>query len=358
MKTNIKGNSIGICVSKGEYIGLCNLIEKRIHFVPEDVTFIRFKQDDIDFENRSVKGEKFRKDIEDWVDGIFPFPDVVYIQCTISLDKIKKIENIIGPYVFNSFIFNKWEGWKLLNNSWRLRKHLPKTQLIKDIGEFFDFINKNKFNDIIIKPINGYSSEGIYRIRLQGGNNIKVSSRQGETIKDQVFINYSQLSSFIESKIYSESHIVQQTIDTVKINENVIDIKMHMTRDYKGNWQVSLLLFRIANNNSMIIPTNITAYNMEQFIKSPIYNKAIMTDIEDSIKSLGFKICKSFDKSKYHIGDISIDLGLDYEGKLWIFEVNPLPFPTRGSTGEYPLKRPIEYALYLASRKNQFNLWV
>jgi hypothetical protein len=48
---------------------------------------------------------------------------------------------------------------------------------------------------------------------------------------------------------------------------------------------------------------------------------------------------------------------MDENGHLWIFEVNPLPFPTQGSVQDYSLTRPVDYAVYLASKRKKWFQW-
>lgn len=46
-----------------------------------------------------------------------------------------------------------------------------------------------------------------------------------------------------------------------------------------------------------------------------------------SIMELGLSIGHWFDASGHHMADLGIDLGIERNGKLWIIEVTPFPFP-------------------------------
>gem|GEM_PF-4777140 len=50
------------------------------------------------------------------------------------------------------------------------------------------------------------------------------------------------------------------------------------------------------------------------------------------------------------MADLGIDLGVDEKGKLWIFEVNHIPFPALGAIEDPSVYKPLEYAYYLANR--------
>jgi hypothetical protein len=348
---------IGFCVSSEYYPGLFRLVTKRIQFAPDDVTFIRFQMKDVDFINVQVKGEQFQKNTGEWKAGIFPFPDVVYMQCSAKRVDIKKIENIIGPKVFNSLIFDKWLGWKLLNNYKDLREHLPNTQLLQNHRDLIDFTNKYNYKDVIFKPIHGYSSEGIIRMKFQENKKIKLFYKQGLNMEMQEFPDSKEFWNYFALKINYGSYIIQQSIDTVKSRESVSDIRLNMNKNSKGQWEVSLLLFRVATNSSIVIPLSMSVYTLDNFLNSSIYNKEKMGDIKNSIINLGLKICHAFDKSGYHMADLGIDVGMDENGHLWIFEVNPLPFPTQGSVQDYSLTRPVDYAVYLASKRKKWFQW-
>jgi YheC/D like ATP-grasp len=343
---------IGFCVSRDYYPGLLGLVTHRLQFAPDDVAFIRFHLKDIDFDNLQVKGDKFHKDTGEWKEGVFPIPDVVYMQCSANREDIKRIENVIGHNVFNSFIFDKWQGWNLLNNDKELRGHLPNTQLFHNNIDLINFLNKYHYKDVILKPIFGYSSEGIFRIKFQENKKIQLFHKQGLKMEMQEFPNYTEFWNFLSLNIHYGSYIIQQSIETIKQRENVSDIRLNMNKNSKGQWEVSLLLFRVATNSSIVIPLSISVFTLDNFMKSSIYKKEKMGDIEKSILDLGHKICHAFDKSGYHMADLGIDIGMDENGHLWIFEVNPLPYPTMGSVRDYSLTRPVEYALYLASQKS------
>ena len=347
MNNNIFHPTIGFCVSIDHYPGLRDLLTKRLQNYGDHFHFIRFLFKDIDFEKRQVKAEKFNHVNKTWEEGIFPFPSVVYMQSAEKQENIKKLESVIGPYVFNNFIFDKWEGYNLLKQNKELWIHLPYTELLQSKEQFLNFFNQ--FKDIILKPIFGYSSIGIYRIKLLENNNLEVFHDDGMNLERQEIKHLETFWSTFHYKFSPGAYIIQQSINTVKSQGNVTDIRLNMDKNCNGNWDMSLLLFRLSRNNSAFISKSIVAYTLDKFLKSPIYDKEKMGDIGDLVINLGLKIGNAFDQSGLHMADIGIDLGMDENGYLWIFEVNPLPFPIVGIVKDYSLNRPIDYALYLIS---------
>lgn len=81
--------------------------------------------------------------------------------------------------------------------------------------------------------------------------------------------------------------------------------------------------------------------------------------LEREATELGFRIGRTLDLTGHHFADISIDLGMQSDDRLYVFEVNPLPTPLmtrlepdRGDS----LTLPLDYARYLiVNRQSQMN---
>ncbi|HZH58222.1 MAG TPA: YheC/YheD family protein, partial [Metabacillus sp.] len=164
------------------------------------------------------------------------------------------------------------------------------------------------------------------------------------------FKSYEDFWKWFSNHFIIEDFMMQQGIQTMKWNGLATDIRLNMNKNRKGLWEVSALLFRIASNTSHVIPGPLAVIPIAQLTRFG-YEKEEIDQMEKTIKALGFKICTALDLSEHHMADLGIDLGFDKNGHLWIYEVNPLPHPIELVQEEYSLTRPIEYALYLASRK-------
>ncbi|MBX9972598.1 YheC/YheD family protein [Cytobacillus firmus] len=343
----INNRQIGICVSKQKR-EFKRLIMKRLEHYPGDMTLIRFHIKDVDLENRQVKGDYFEKKEGDIhrKQGVFPLPGIIYLQCHVEQTKVREIEQF-GCKVFNSFIFDKWECWELLKGDNNLHYYLPETKKLENETDLQPFLYH--YGDIFLKPIDpthGHSSKGIFRAKLQNGG-IEVTYRENKDVKRQSFELYNEFQKWLLPKL-SKEYIMQKSIETVTWHGKVTDIRLNMNKNAQGDWEVSLLLFRVASNNSHMTQQVVTAIPLKS-LSNMFPGDQNMEEIETVVINLGFQICDSLDKSGHHMADLGIDLGVAEDGHVWIFEINPLPHPLNG-VQDYSLTRPLEYAAYLTCK--------
>uniref|UniRef100_UPI001CF9F9A3 YheC/YheD family protein n=1 Tax=Metabacillus niabensis TaxID=324854 RepID=UPI001CF9F9A3 len=316
----------------------------------EQVDFICFHWNHLNTKKREVIGLKFNKNKKVWENSIFPIPDVVFIQGYLNTKIVKYLEDVFGKNIFNNFLFDKWEGWKFLSSSRGLKEYLPNTQKLK-----IDYLQSqlSLYSDYLIKPIIGSSGNGIMRIKSFKNGGFKVFHSFKNEITYQTFASLYELCKWVKPKIQIGDYILQKRVNTITYRRHTCDIRLNMNKNSKGNWEESLVLLRIASNSNFVIPTKMSRfYTIKQLYKYPLFPKVNMKELEKSIISLGHKICKAFDQSGYHMADLGIDLGLDKKGRLWIFEVNHIPYPALSFVEDLSIIRPFEYALFLANSTN------
>ncbi|MGN2275074.1 YheC/YheD family protein [Priestia megaterium] len=338
---------VGICVSE-EKPEFQRLVRKRLEQYYGNITLIRFHIKDLNLKNRQIKGDSFmkRKGMIHKKHGVFPIPQVIYLQCYVEPKVVEEMEQLIGHKVFNSFIFDKWECWKLLHQDTELSPYLPYTQKMEN--EVMLQLSLFIYKDIFLKPISpsyGHSSKGIFRVKWKADGKVQVTYRKGKEMQKVSFDSYEKFRNWI-SRILSESYIIQQSIQTKTWHQKVTDLRLNMNKNGQGKWKVTLLILRIASNDSHIAKKVLAAHPMKNLIKLFPDDKN-MDGIEGIVNNLGFKICNSLDKSGHHMADLGIDLGIDESGHVWIFEINPLPHPLKG-VSDLSWTRPIEYAAYLS----------
>ncbi len=342
---------IGVCVSEDKRL-LRDLVKFRVKKFRRNTntsaTVFRFHIEDMNFNEGKVKGEIFEKKSREWKEDIFPFPDSIFVQSHVDPATVKKLEQAIGRKVFNNFIFDKWQGFELLEKSNVLRQALPETVPLKGQADLLVFLNAHK--DVFLKPINGHSSRKIVRATLQKEGTINVSFMKYKKMRNESFKSFSDFWDWFTKHFFNVDYIIQKSIETVRLDDHATDVRLNMNKDSRGSWVVSALILRIATNESHIIPDVSTVLTTKELIKMYPMEKKKWKKINNSVVKLGRQICNVLEKSGYHMGNLGIDLGLDENGHLWIFEVNPLPYPLDDIIEDNSLTKPLEYALYLASK--------
>lgn len=344
---------IGICIP---YASLMKLATVRVMKFTDkhpdtQVDFICFHIKDLNLDTLQVTAVKFQKGTGEWEKGVFPVPDVIFLQGILPSPVIKKIESVIGPNVFNNFLFDKWEGWEFLSKHKNIRKHLPDTKKYNK-DELLTYMSH--YPDFFLKPVKGSSSIGIVRIKSLNKGAFEASYPVSKDMIKEEFQSRNELCRWIDSRVKDGNFILQEGIKTLKHKNRIVDIRLNMNKKGSGIWEVSLILFRISSTNDMLVPLTVSqACTFEQLQQFSIYPNVDLKKLKSSIISLGAKICFAFDQAGYHMADLGIDLGLDENGHLWVFEVNHIPYPALGAIQDPSVISPLEYAIYLANKNQQ-----
>lgn len=181
-------------------------------------------------------------------------------------------------------------------------------------------------------------------MKLKNKGNIEIFCREKNKMKEKRFKSYEKFQDWTLPRLVPGGYILQQGIKTVKRSKNATDIRINMNRNSKGQWEVSIILVRVASNISHVIPKFVTAYSISNFIKTLTVDKEKEAEIKKSVINVGMKVYSMLDKSGYHMADLGMNLCMEENGHVLLFEINPLPFPFRGSIQDHSLIRPIEYA--------------
>ncbi|WP_216828230.1 YheC/YheD family protein [Alkalihalobacterium elongatum] len=342
---------LGVCIGRKENekrLLFQRLIKSRLlkHNNLPFNTIIVFTMDQLNLIDLTVSGEclflceqkvKSKK-------GTYPFPDVIYIQSELQYEEIKPIEKIIPGKVFNNHFYNKYECISILSKNKRLMRYLPETELLKNQENLLASLNR--FNEVFLKPINGHSGKGIFFIKLLGSGKVSCVSKRQELM----FESFNDFSSWFFERYQQSNYMIQRAINTAKWKGMATDVRLNMNKNSHGLWEVSFLVGRLALNQIFVSAGNrgnITIH-LNQMLKQLFPNRN-RHKINSLIVELGYNICQTFDKTKYHMGDLGIDLGIDQNGNLWIFEVNHLPYPFH-NLQDQSMTLPLDYAYYLTQK--------
>lgn len=331
--------------SKGMY---GEVHERLKRYQDKDASFIMFGWMDLNFKKKNVRGFLYDQE-KGWKEGVFPFPDAIYLRSRIHNNVLNQMQQIIGPKVFNSFLFDKWQAWNVLVAYPDVMTHLPQTEKADKETGLRQFLETHK--DIFLKPVHGCGGKGVIHASLQQKGNIKAIYQNKRKTTIQTFNSCKALWNWIP-KLSLDSYIMQKTIQTVSLQNKPTDIRLNMNKNRQGEWEVSALIFRQAINGSHVgtgMGVQYSPVHTIQFLKE-IYADDL-SKVEAAVQSvvdLGYKICRALDESPHHMADLGIDLGLDKDGKLWIFEVNPTPTPFGAAVHDHSYTRPLEYGAYLA----------
>ncbi|RKL69119.1 hypothetical protein CR203_03530 [Salipaludibacillus neizhouensis] len=360
---------------------------------PLNVHLLIFNSKGINWTNKRIDGLVF--DGTKWKKKNCPFPSVIYNRCySIKQHLVTKLDEVIGKgKVFNCITrFDKWRIHQILQNS-SVGSYLPNTHLFHN-SNLLDLLSK--YRKLILKPCIGNFGRRVYLIEQTDNNKFKLfininrknineqiskdnlnhfhtEKSVGETnkiniqklhalINDEAFldaaiINTSNPQNFtkgIDDLIKKERFLVQKFIPLDQTDQKIYDIRMYVQKNEQGKWIVTGGLSRVAHPTSYI--TNLST-EIKSFINILERNNNLSVIILKTMKTLSVQIAHEIEKKIGHLGELSVDFGLDEQGNPWLIEVNGNPQRKIVERINDPkltkdlYVMPIKYALFLASNK-------
>lgn len=318
----------------------------------EGAKFFYFSPGTVNFVNRSIKGQVYENGA--WVERIMPFPDVIYNAG--SPEKLAKSKEIINklkaeiPFTTHS-IGNKWNVNERLKEAKLFSSYLIPSEIVKDTDHFFKFISA--FEKVVFKPIDGRKGKGIYFITK--------NENQFEIIKDTFTKHYSKLevNDFIQSMLSTGTYILQPYIQSITKSGQVFDFRLHVQKNGEGKWVITTIYPRIAPHGSIIANINnggLTNY-LDPFLQQEFKEEAF--NIKRTLEHFSLSLANHLDELQMIqfgevIDEIGVDIGLDQNLKIWIYEVNWRP----GCPPTFYLEmdvviNTIRYAMYLAKKQTE-----
>jgi len=152
--------------------------------------------------------------------------------------------------------------------------------------------------------------------------------------------------------------LIQPYIHCKTKSGNVFDFRLHVQKNGAGEWVNTAIYPRIGAPGSIV--SNIfvggSTNMLEPFLEQEFGNAS--TSIKQFLEAFALRLANHLDILQYQLfaeklDEIGIDVGLDKNGKYWLFEVNWRP----GCPPDFDLKldvvkNMIHYAMYLARIKD------
>jgi hypothetical protein len=301
----------------------------------------------INWKRKSIFG--LRRLNRKWVIRRFHFPRVVYNRCyDMNYSMIKRLERVIGSNKCFNHVnqFNKHVIHKSLSQG--LVQHLPVTVP-------YDKENAARLLEIhkvlYFKPCYGYKGRGVYRVEMKDSGEIYMGHHH--FLPTIIVEDVLQFQNKIHNLIDSNPYIIQQGINIQQWNDQTFDIRALVQKNNEGEWTVTNVVSRIAHQgcfNTSVCDKVFLSEEVLHHLHPPEKVNAIFRSIYD-ISLSAAELLET--KTRYHLGELSVDFVLDNDENVWIIEVNGKPQKDLydGIRKEYRVyKRPMEYARFLSKR--------
>lgn len=285
-----------------------------------------FSLEGIDFDNLTVQGYYYKPgengDDGYWRKGCFPLPDIIFRRCTI--DRIQEIElkQVTNNKMFNSYYFDKWTFWNIASKSDIIKPYIPDTCLLKSLDDL-DFMLK-KHKTVYLKQKYGSRANGLVKVTkgkcysfLTNENPypVEIESKAGA-------VNY------IKILINKNSYIIQQAVNSLKLESRTMDFRLIMQKDENLSWKCNAIISKIGKINGICSNFTENGYALkfgEALLKATSLSKKEIKEKRLQLIDVCIKVCKELDGIGENFGDVAIDIALDNDLNIWVLEVNKEP---------------------------------
>ncbi|WP_053365723.1 YheC/YheD family endospore coat-associated protein [Bacillus sp. FJAT-27245] len=310
----------------------------------EGVNFFYFTPGKVNLDKKQIVGLFYEKGR--WVEREVGYPDVIFNAGGTLTSKQDEIVDALEKEIpFTSHaIGDKMSVYYRIKKSGKFSQYLIPSEKVERIQTIFLYLNN--YNSIIIKPVSGAKGEGIIFVEKRGENySLKA---------DDIEHNFSkeELDDWIaELLIRDEEYLVQPFIRSETKRGLAFDFRLHVQKNGQGKWVNTAIYPRIADTG---VVSNISygGYTsiLDGFLRKQFDEE--FYNVKRYLENFAIQFSTHFD-SLYDepLDELGIDIGMDENQKIWLYEVNWRPgAPVLFYLEMDIAKRAIEYAVYLAKQ--------
>lgn len=307
----------------------------------EGIHFFYFSFDNVDFDNMKIDGWVYEEG--KWLQKQVDFPAVVINSCNPKTENQTKILKKLKKHAtLTSFpVGNKMKVYKKVKKAKVFASYLIPSTILHKTENLISFL-KNQPRTVI-KPLSGNHGKKVFFIE-KTEEQFKVTEEF-----NTMYMNEKELNRFIQPIITRQKFLMQPFIECKTKNGLTYDFRLHVQKNGEGKWEINLIYPRISGNAKMISNISSGGYRGElaSFLKEEFGEDS--KKVRESLETFALTFSAHFDTLYEHSFDeLGIDVGIDSDQRLWMFEVNWRP----GSKNrEFEVaKRLIPYCKYLLNK--------
>lgn len=290
-----------------------------------------------------------------FIPATLPLPDVVYNRIPTRNAEQRKSEQqalqylgkTLGIPLFNPGFFNKWTLYQFLRQSGELAELVPATGRWNADKPPVHILKR--FPTVYLKPNDGLAGNGMIRIaRNSSGYEVVL-----QTLKEKKRFPVRDLASLLKllrRVAGKRSYVWQQGIPLATFRGRPFDLRILLQKGGSGRWGITGIGIRVAGPDAISthVPMGGTIENQQSVLKTVFGDRC--REVIRRIEETALRIARQIERSQEgNIGEMSIDMGIEKNGRLWFFEANAKPMKfDEPDIRERSLKRLIQYSLYLS----------
>ncbi|MCH6268942.1 YheC/YheD family protein [Neobacillus citreus] len=323
------GPLVGILMADSSHIQLFEYLLSTLKNEP--ISIFLFTPQVINWSKKNVTGtflETTTDGSKKWLECQVPFPNVVYNRIYGRENEQKEIFSVFKKNInlytsakmFNSSFFNKDMVYQQLNSDPEIMKHIPDTCLAPSVSDIQDFLNR--YQEIFLKPVTGSFGYGIFKVSSQNGTGFLCQYREDSQEVFRIYISLDDLADHHFKDGLLSTYLLQQAIDLACVDEQTFDFRIHLNKDGYNKWQPTAMVPFLKNKNELT--THSGKYTSRDVLKEVFCERSI--ELTNQVKDEAIYAVTAMESSLNQlIGEVGIDIGIDKNGHIWIFEINSKP---------------------------------
>jgi hypothetical protein len=310
--------------------------------------------ENIDWDSLTVVGYLFDQHKRKWLKEHLPLPHVIYNRIpNRSFEKkphvkmaLERLSSLEGVCLYNPHFFNKHQLFTVLQKNEEILPYIPKTIPLLGKEVLYEMIASYPL--LYLKPSNGMAGKGIFRLQKRQGE-YSLRYHAGTDTIAKSFKTKKELWGFLSPRL-KKGYLIQQGIHLATYEGKLFDIRLLAQKNGKGYWGVTGMGIRLAGTGK--ITTHVPQGGSIQSLRSilPIvFPQYSGKELTTSIRHAALWIAHALEKEWTTLGEVSMDIGIDKEGKIWLIEANAKPGKfDEPHIRKLSLQRIVEYAQHQA----------
>ncbi|WP_234340266.1 YheC/YheD family endospore coat-associated protein [Gorillibacterium timonense] len=316
--------------------------------------------DDLRAGDKRVYGYVYNVENGIWTRQLLPMPHVIYNRLPTRTDEqLPEVQNVIkdclkkkNVRLFNPYFFNKWALFEWLNSDKETQRFIPATRRLSSPQELASFMQSHPM--VYLKPIRGKAGKGIMRLETNTPGRkywckLIIQNHKKSIVTNH--LNFAKLWTRIKQEITDEDYIIQQGILLAESEGRPFDLRVLVQKSGTGKWFITGIGARVAGVKSITthVPRGGHIDNPHNALISS-FGETRTPIILRKVNNAALTIARRIEKaSGYKLGEMSLDLGVDRNGRIWFFEANSRPMKfDEPDIRETSLARIIEYTQFLS----------
>ncbi|HLS89357.1 MAG TPA: YheC/YheD family protein [Sphingobacteriaceae bacterium] len=283
---------------------------------------------------RQVVGFRWSRRRQQWVRLVAPLPHVVYnrvprreTEAEAHVQWAMRYLQGRGIPMFNPRFLDKWEVYRVLSRHPQCRPHLPPTVLLDDdlnVAEALD-----AWREVVLKPVAGSLGRGVIFISVAGREpGYRFNAHVGRRHIKGTLRTVAELRRFIRRHVRRRPYLMQQAVDRVRYHGRPVDIRALVQRNSHGEWVLTGMGARVAGAGRVVthVPQGGSRTSVDQAL-APSFTPAELAAVKELAAQTGIQAGRALVHGTGELfGELSLDLAVDRQGRVWILECNAKPF--------------------------------